>query len=659
MCSPFLQREHRIRAIGSALVLQLVLMAALILAAPSRAAQRSPETHGDDAGNTYDLWWDDHSPEPDAPTGVQAITGSESGQLILKWNASPDADGYWIFYDEDADNPPFWPNQNGHPPSGADVGDVTQATLTGLTPGQRYYCAVKAYNFFGESGYSAQASVPAGSLEREALTLSVDPEGAGTISAVPVPDPDGKYAFGTVVTLTARPETDYVFLAWSGDLTGRANPAQVAMYKSKNVKARFTTPDNPEVFYNIAYTGVVGHKTVTPAGVFISGPGANGTLNIRKVPGRPEYPIIAAVETSGTFARVYTEAEIQSLKAPGKLLSVTAKNCHIEDVVTSVAGQINMTARPNSTRFSNPAFAYTTIRSFAPSNTRVKVNLSGVILRNLSASDQTVASIVVSTKKYQPAGQDQYLSYGAIGQDAAIGADGGGPASAVILAPVIRRIEVTGGQIRTGSILARQASLFDSKIITHGVLFTLNTSEGKDYVPRQADLHSDFLYSSARTLILQALGGDLRGEEIVAERKIVAIAARYQRYVISGADSPLFIGGMLGRSSLAGVQDLAAAPPGLLVVSGASGSDLYASIGSVRGDLGVYGAFYAGATVTGEDIQPNCKGTIRSIATAAPSHDLPITPPGPFMVGTAEIAAGTTPLFKNGDHAGFSPLHCE
>lgn len=100
-------------------------------------------------------WWDgsnqnsfvSFSPsEPSIPNNVVASTGTFEGSIILSWDASSNANGYYIFYDEDNDNPPFTPLKNGTPSSGNDVGDVVQVIISDLTPGQKYYLAVESYN---------------------------------------------------------------------------------------------------------------------------------------------------------------------------------------------------------------------------------------------------------------------------------------------------------------------------------------------------------------------------------------------------------------------------------------------------------------------------------------------------------------------------------
>jgi hypothetical protein len=99
---------------------------------------------------------------PIPPTGIDAQTGSGSGEIILSWNSSSGATGYKIYYDEDSSNPPFSPSDDGNPASGSDVGNVTQVTISDLTPGGSYYCAVVAYNSAGDSDYSSQDSATAG-----------------------------------------------------------------------------------------------------------------------------------------------------------------------------------------------------------------------------------------------------------------------------------------------------------------------------------------------------------------------------------------------------------------------------------------------------------------------------------------------------------------
>jgi len=80
--------------------------------------------------------------------------------------------------------------------------------------------------------------------------LTVNIVGHGRVTAEP-PDtvilPPGTIIFpytfisGTLVTLTATPDTNWYFAGWSGDLSGTANPAALTMDANKVVTATFRT----------------------------------------------------------------------------------------------------------------------------------------------------------------------------------------------------------------------------------------------------------------------------------------------------------------------------------------------------------------------------------------------------------------------------------
>jgi uncharacterized repeat protein (TIGR02543 family) len=61
-----------------------------------------------------------------------------------------------------------------------------------------------------------------------------------TNGSVTLNPPGGVYTTGTVVTVTATPNTGYVFSHWSGDLSGTNNPATLIMTGDKTVTAHFT-----------------------------------------------------------------------------------------------------------------------------------------------------------------------------------------------------------------------------------------------------------------------------------------------------------------------------------------------------------------------------------------------------------------------------------
>jgi len=75
-------------------------------------------------------------------------------------------------------------------------------------------------------------------------TLTTSVSGDGSVTLDPA---GGTYGEGTTVTLTADPSPDWVFVEWSGDLTGTQNPDTIVMNSDKNVTANFTMVANPPV----------------------------------------------------------------------------------------------------------------------------------------------------------------------------------------------------------------------------------------------------------------------------------------------------------------------------------------------------------------------------------------------------------------------------
>ena len=63
---------------------------------------------------------------------------------------------------------------------------------------------------------------------------------SATNGSITLNPPGGVYNTGTVVTVTANPNTGYTFTNWSGDLTGSTNPATITMTGNKSVTANFS-----------------------------------------------------------------------------------------------------------------------------------------------------------------------------------------------------------------------------------------------------------------------------------------------------------------------------------------------------------------------------------------------------------------------------------
>jgi len=82
--------------------------------------------------------------------------------------------------------------------------------------------------------------------QRPVLTLVANPLNGGTATANPPPDINNSYALGTIVQISAKPNSGFIFLGFSGDLAGTTVPQNLLMNGNKVVVANFAPiPANP------------------------------------------------------------------------------------------------------------------------------------------------------------------------------------------------------------------------------------------------------------------------------------------------------------------------------------------------------------------------------------------------------------------------------
>ena len=80
--------------------------------------------------------------------------------------------------------------------------------------------------------------------KRYALNLNV--EGEGTVKETIIKaGVKTDYDSGTIVELTANPESEWVFSEWKGDLTGSENPKQITIDGPKEITAVFVKKKYP------------------------------------------------------------------------------------------------------------------------------------------------------------------------------------------------------------------------------------------------------------------------------------------------------------------------------------------------------------------------------------------------------------------------------
>jgi uncharacterized repeat protein (TIGR02543 family) len=180
---------------------------------------------------------------PQAPQNVQARGGI--GRVSLSWNRVPEAYAYWVYqgssegvsktnYDQryQVFKDPTSPNES--------------FMVSGLQNNTTYYFVVTAVNRLGESAESFVVSA----TPVPGYTLSVTVSGGGRVtsndgrincgsgetacSATYEPDPPA------TVTLTATPDTGYVFVGWSEGCTGTSRSVTVTVDANKTCVAQFS-----------------------------------------------------------------------------------------------------------------------------------------------------------------------------------------------------------------------------------------------------------------------------------------------------------------------------------------------------------------------------------------------------------------------------------
>ncbi|MBN1997237.1 fibronectin type III domain-containing protein [candidate division KSB1 bacterium] len=173
----------------------------------------------------YDSLGTDTIP-PAAPSGLVAKTFS-GGQIDLAWTDHADNErGFRIQYSDD--------NWQTYMEETKALANITGVSVTGLNGSTKYDFRVIAYNMAGSSDFSNTASDS--TIARNHFFLWTVVEGPGRI----ICEPDSSnYQRGTMVTVTAVPDSGYVFDTWMDGLSGVDNPETVRINTSVSIKARF------------------------------------------------------------------------------------------------------------------------------------------------------------------------------------------------------------------------------------------------------------------------------------------------------------------------------------------------------------------------------------------------------------------------------------
>jgi uncharacterized repeat protein (TIGR02543 family) len=126
-----------------------------------------------------------------------------------------------------------------------DYGSLVQITAT----------PAAGWHFVGWEGAASGAQNPLGVTVTTDLaikadfvvdthTLSVTSVGRGTVSKSPS---QASYDYGTVVMLTATPDSGFTFIGWSGDTTANGSPLSIGMTRDRVLVANFLDVQVPKV----------------------------------------------------------------------------------------------------------------------------------------------------------------------------------------------------------------------------------------------------------------------------------------------------------------------------------------------------------------------------------------------------------------------------
>ncbi len=105
-------------------------------------------------------------------------------------------------------------------------------------------------------------------LASDRVVLSVQSTLGGQVTQ---PNADGVYAKGSVMTLTAVPESGYEFIGWSGDASGTATEVTLTLATSKTVRAEFRRVGVASFALNVTVAGPGTVRRVPDLGAYEAG----------------------------------------------------------------------------------------------------------------------------------------------------------------------------------------------------------------------------------------------------------------------------------------------------------------------------------------------------------------------------------------------------
>jgi uncharacterized repeat protein (TIGR02543 family) len=176
---------------------------------------------------------------PDEVTPLNPSGTLSDWNTTFRWIGLPDATWYLIEVQTSGGAQVFrqWYTSTQSNCSGGTACSVSPAGLS-LANGD-YKWRVLDYGPYGYGTNSAFKNFTLDlTLACYTLTTNVNPGGGGTVNA-PIQTCAGGYTAGSVLQLTAVPNTGYLFESWSGTANGTSNPVSVVMDGDKIITANF------------------------------------------------------------------------------------------------------------------------------------------------------------------------------------------------------------------------------------------------------------------------------------------------------------------------------------------------------------------------------------------------------------------------------------
>ncbi|MDP4093536.1 MAG: DUF5057 domain-containing protein [Bacillota bacterium] len=193
----------------------------------------------------------------DAAVNYMWGTGAPAGQVnsdnfSVEWTGliQPSYSETYTFYTQSDDGVRLWINGSLIIDDWTDHAQKEDSGTVKLTAGQKYSIKLDYYEKGGDAtiqlwwlsnSLSYRQLVPQSSLypaSSSSYNLTLNQTTGGIINSS---SSGSSFNPGDSVTLTAIPDVGYVFNGWSGDLTGKTNPATITMDGSKTISATFVS----------------------------------------------------------------------------------------------------------------------------------------------------------------------------------------------------------------------------------------------------------------------------------------------------------------------------------------------------------------------------------------------------------------------------------